>query len=55
MFINAGIPRLVTNFGFDPRFTHGDYGIWIETTPDKFAELESTLKAHGAVEVRGER
>ena len=55
MFINAQIPRLVTNFGFDKRFTHGDYGIWIETTPDKFAELEATLKAHGAVEVRGER
>ena len=28
MFINAGIPRLVTTFGFDERFTHGDYGIW---------------------------
>lgn len=55
MFINAQIPRLVTNFGFDKRFTHGDYGIWIEATPDKFAELEKTLKAHGAVEVRGER
>jgi Protein of unknown function (DUF3341) len=55
MFINAKLPKLVTNFGYDKRFTHGDYGIWIETTPDKFAELESTLKKHGAVEVRGER
>lgn len=55
MFINARIPRMVLNFGFDKRFTHGDYGIWVESTPDKFPMLESLLKSHGAAEVRGER
>jgi hypothetical protein len=55
MFINARIPRMVLNFGFDKRFTHGDYGIWVESAPDKFPMLEQLLKSHGAAEVRGER
>jgi molybdopterin-containing oxidoreductase family membrane subunit len=55
MMILSRIPRLVLNFGYDTRFTYGDYGIWVEATPDKFGEIESMMKKHGAVEVRGER
>jgi hypothetical protein len=54
MFINAQIPRLVTNFGFDKRFTHGDYGIYVEAAPERLKDAEQTLRAHGAIDVRGE-
>ncbi len=55
MFINAGIPRLTMTVGYDARFSHGDYGIWVEAAPEKIAEAEALLKQHGAVEVRREQ
>lgn len=55
MFINSGIPRLTMMVGYDPRFSHGDYGIWVECAPERLASAEALLKKHGAVEVRGER
>lgn len=55
MFIHSRIPRLTMTVGYDPRFSHGDYGIWVECPPDQFASAEALLKKHGAVEVRGER
>lgn len=55
MFINAGIPRLTMTVGYDPRFSGGDYGIWVEAAPEKLAEAEALLKKHGAVEVRREQ
>jgi hypothetical protein len=53
MFINSRIPRLVATVGYDPRFTHGDYGIWVEDTPERLTAAEALLRRHGASEVRG--
>ena len=55
MFANARIPRLTMMVGYDPRFSHGDYGVWVECPPEQFAAAEATLRQFGAVEVRGER
>lgn len=55
LFINSRVPRLTMTVGYDPRFSHGDYGIWVETPPDRIKDTEALLRAHGAVEVRGAR
>lgn len=55
LFINARIPNIMHKVGYDGRFSHGDYGIWIETAPDKIAAAEQLLRKAGAVEVRVER
>ncbi len=55
LFIHARIPRVTATVGYDPRFSHGDYGIWVECAPDKLASAEALLRKHGAAEVRGER
>ena len=55
MFANARLPKLGMTVGYDPRFSHGDFGIWVECAPDRCADAEKTLRQFGAVEVRGER
>jgi len=55
LFIHARLPRLTMLVGYDPRFSHGDFGIWVECAPDQRASVEALLKQHGAVEVRGEQ
>lgn len=55
LLINSRIPRLTMTVGYDPRFSGGDYGIWVECAPESAAAAESLLRANGAVEVRGER
>jgi hypothetical protein len=55
MFINARLPKITATIGYDPRFSHGDYGIWVPCPPEKAAEVESMLREHGAQEVRRER
>src|SRR3954468_6025291 len=55
LFINARIPRVTMMVGYDPRFSHGDYGVFVESTPDRLQAAEAVLRKHGAVEVRGER
>jgi hypothetical protein len=55
MFFYARLPKLTTTVGYDPRFSHGDFGIWVECPPERCAEVESMLRQHGAVEVRGDR
>jgi hypothetical protein len=55
LFISARVPRLTTVVGYDPRFSHGDYGIFVETAPEQVQGAEQLLRKHGAVEVRGER
>ena len=55
MFALARIPRLTMTVGYDPRFSHGDYGIWVVAAPDRAAEAADLLRQHGAVEVRNER
>ena len=55
MFALARIPRLTMTVGYDPRFSHGDYGIWVVAAPDRASEAADLLRQHGAVEVRNER
>src|SRR5687768_17104326 len=55
LLIHAGVPRLTMMVGYDPRFTHGDYGVWVECPPEKAAAAENLLRSAGAVEVRRER
>jgi hypothetical protein len=55
MFIHAGLPRVTATVGYDPRFSRGDFGVWIACAPNQFAAAEALLRKHGAVEVRGER
>jgi len=55
LFINSRIPRLTMTVGYDPRFSHGDYGIWVECAPSDAANAASVLRESGAVEVRSER
>ena len=51
----ARIPRLTLTVGYDPRFSHGDFGLWVETTPERTEEAVQLLTKHGAQEVRRER
>ncbi|HEY0972371.1 MAG TPA: DUF3341 domain-containing protein [Gemmatimonadales bacterium] len=55
MFVNSRVPRLTMTVGFDPRFTHGDYGIFVRCAPEQESAAEALLRQHGAVEVRSER
>lgn len=55
LFINSRIPRLTMTVGYDPRFSDGSFGIWVECPPEKQRAVEDLLRSHGAVEVRGER
>jgi hypothetical protein len=55
MFANARLPKLTMTVGYDPRFSHGDFGIFVECAPERCSEAEATLRQNGAVEVRGER
>ena len=55
MFALSRIPRLTMTVGYDPRFSHGDYGIWVVASPDRAAEAVALLRQHGALEVRNER
>jgi hypothetical protein len=53
MFYLNRIPRLTMTVGYDPRFSHGDYGVFVAT--DNVSQAEQLLRTHGAAEVRGER
>lgn len=55
MFINSRLPKVTMTVGFDPRFSHGDYGVWVECDPEDAARCEELLRAKGASEVRRER
>jgi hypothetical protein len=55
MFALSRIPRLTLTVGYDPRFSHGDYGVWVVAGPDRATEAADLLRGHGAVEVRNER
>jgi hypothetical protein len=53
MFICAGIPRLTMTVGYDGRFSHGEYGVWVQCAPEKLKDAEAILRRCGAVEVHG--
>jgi len=55
LLVNARVPRLTMMVGYDPRFSQGDFGIYVATGPDQYKNAEAILRQHGAVEVRGER
>ncbi|HEY2067466.1 MAG TPA: DUF3341 domain-containing protein [Gemmatimonadaceae bacterium] len=55
MFALSRLPRLTTTVGYDPRFSHGDYGVWVAAGPDRARDAAELLRRHGAVEVRSER
>ncbi|MDB4908280.1 MAG: hypothetical protein JWO05_3064 [Gemmatimonadetes bacterium] len=55
MFANSRIPRLTMTVGYDPRFSGGHFGVWVETTPEQAEEVSALLRRHGAEEVRSER
>ena len=55
MFGFAGIPRLTTTVGYDPRFSSGHFGVWVEADGDRVDQAMNILKKHGAEEVRRER
>jgi hypothetical protein len=55
LLIQARVPRLTMMVGYDPRFSQGDFGIYVATGPDQYKSAEAILRQHGAVEVRGER
>lgn len=55
MFGLARIPRLTLTVGYDPRFSHGDFGAWVTTTPEKMDDVTQILTKNGATEVRRER
>jgi hypothetical protein len=55
LFVAARIPRIIMQVGYDPRFSHADYGIWIQCPPEQARTAEELLRQYGAVEVRRER
>jgi Protein of unknown function (DUF3341) len=55
MFAVARLPRLTLTVGYDPRFSHGNFGVFVETAPEKLRVAEEVLRQNGAWEVRGER
>lgn len=55
LFINSRVPRITMTVGYDPRFSDGAFGVWVECPPDKQGAVEALLREHGATEVRGER
>jgi hypothetical protein len=55
MFALSRIPRLTLTVGYDPRFSGGDFGVWIEAPPEKMDAAMDIMRKHGAVEVRRER
>ncbi len=55
MFAVSGLPRLTMTVGYDPRFSHGDYGIFVAASPENSAADADLLRRHGATEVRNER
>jgi hypothetical protein len=54
LFITARLPDLRLTVGYDPRFSDGEYGVWVECAPERASEVEATLRRNGAVEVSGE-
>jgi hypothetical protein len=54
LFVAARLPDLRMSVGYDPRFSDGEYGVWVECPPERARDVEETLRRSGAVEVRGE-
>lgn len=55
MFVTSRIPRVTMTVGYDPRFSDGDFGIWVEVPAEKESDVRRLLSTFGAAEVRSER
>ena len=55
LFGLSRVPRLTMTVGYDPRFSQGDFGVWVATTSDRANEAMDIMRRHGAREVRSER
>jgi hypothetical protein len=55
MFINSRLPKVTHTVGYDARFSHGDFGVWVECDPEDAGKCEDLFRAKGASEVRRER
>jgi hypothetical protein len=54
LFGLSRVPRLTKTVGYDPRFSGGHFGVWVEAPSEKAKEVADLLNRHGAVEVRHE-
>jgi hypothetical protein len=54
LFGLSRVPRLTKTVGYDPRFSGGHFGVWVDTPSEKAKEVADLLNRHGAVEVRHE-
>ena len=54
LFGLSRVPRLTKTVGYDPRFSGGHFGIWVDTSSEKAKEVVDLLRRHGATEVRHE-
>ncbi len=43
MFAVSRIPRLTMTVGYDGRFSHGDFGIWVPAGPDRADDATDVL------------
>ena len=55
LFITSRIPRLTMTIGYDPRFSDGEFGVWVDCPPERQRAAADVLRESGAVEVRSER
>ena len=53
LFIHSRVPRLTMAGGYDPRFSAGHFGLYVECPPERQREVEELLRRNGAAEVRG--
>ena len=54
LFALSRVPRLTMTVGYDPRFSGGHFGVWVDTSAERSREAADLLRQHGAVEVRHE-
>ena len=55
LFATSRLPRVTYTVGYDERFSHGDFGLWVECAPEKQRQVAEIMRSSGAAEVRGER
>ena len=53
LFANARFPWITMTVGYDPRFSDGDFGVWVECPPERQRDVADTMRKLGA-EVRSE-
>jgi hypothetical protein len=55
MFGLSGVPRLTMTVGYDPRFSHGHFGVFVAAPPEQARAVMDVMRKHGAEEVRGDK